>query len=50
MRRRTRRYADFASQFNAYFFNASEWASLFAASGAKYVVLVSLARARSLSR
>ena len=29
-------YADFASQFHAEFYNASDWAELFEASGAKY--------------
>lgn len=34
-------YQDFARDFTAEFFNASEWAELFKASGAKYVVLTS---------
>ena len=34
-------YENFASQFTAQFFNADEWANLFARSGAKYVVLSS---------
>ncbi|CAF1379535.1 unnamed protein product [Adineta steineri] len=34
-------YADFASQFRAEFYNPNEWADIFAASGAKYVVLTS---------
>jgi len=34
-------YADFASQFTAEFYNASQWAQLFEKSGAKYVVLTS---------
>ncbi|XP_029162620.1 alpha-L-fucosidase isoform X1 [Nylanderia fulva] len=34
-------YQDFARDFTAEFFNASEWADLFEASGAKYVVLTS---------
>eukprot|EP00105_Crassostrea_gigas_P005877 XP_011419622.1 PREDICTED: alpha-L-fucosidase [Crassostrea gigas] len=33
-------YADFASQFHATFYNPDQWADLFEASGAKYVVLV----------
>lgn len=33
-------YADFAPDFRAIFFDPNEWADLFAASGAKYVVLV----------
>ncbi|MBN3314987.1 FUCO2 fucosidase, partial [Atractosteus spatula] len=32
-------YTDFAPQFTAEFFDASQWAEIFAASGAKYVVL-----------
>ncbi|ELK02142.1 tissue alpha-L-fucosidase [Pteropus alecto] len=32
-------YADFAPQFTAHFFNPDEWADLFLAAGAKYVVL-----------
>ncbi|XP_023694858.2 plasma alpha-L-fucosidase isoform X1 [Paramormyrops kingsleyae] len=32
-------YADFAPQFTAEFFNAKQWTEIFAASGAKYVVL-----------
>ena len=35
------RYACFAREFHAELWNASEWASLFAASGARYVVLTS---------
>lgn len=34
-------YADFASQFHAEFFDPNEWADIFKASGAKYVVLTS---------
>jgi len=34
-------YQDFARDFTAEFFNATEWAELFKASGAKYVVLTS---------
>ncbi|CAM4759519.1 unnamed protein product [Rotaria magnacalcarata] len=34
-------YADFASQFHAEFYDPNEWADIFAASGAKYVVLTS---------
>ncbi|KAK3102504.1 hypothetical protein FSP39_011859 [Pinctada imbricata] len=34
-------YADFASQFTTEFYSAAEWASIFKASGAKYVVLTS---------
>ncbi|KAK7066957.1 Tissue alpha-L-fucosidase [Halocaridina rubra] len=34
-------YADFAPHFTAEFFNAEEWASVFNASGARYVVLTS---------
>ncbi|XP_076257939.1 tissue alpha-L-fucosidase-like [Rhynchophorus ferrugineus] len=34
-------YQEFAKDFTAEFFNASEWAQLFARSGAKYVVLTS---------
>ncbi|XP_011690616.1 PREDICTED: alpha-L-fucosidase-like [Wasmannia auropunctata] len=34
-------YQDFARDFTAEFFNASEWAELFKASGAKYIVLTS---------
>ncbi|BFZ03722.1 hypothetical protein BsWGS_06761 [Bradybaena similaris] len=34
-------YADFASQFTAEFFNATEWAQLFQKAGAKYIVFVS---------
>ncbi|OQV17346.1 Alpha-L-fucosidase [Hypsibius exemplaris] len=34
-------YADFAQQFGASFFDPNQWADLFAASGAKYVVLTS---------
>lgn len=34
-------YADFASQFTAEFYNPDEWADIFAASGAKYIVLTS---------
>lgn len=33
-------YADFAPQFTTEFYNADEWANIFEASGAKYVVLV----------
>jgi alpha-L-fucosidase len=32
-------YQDFASDFKASFYNPDEWAELFEASGAKYVVL-----------
>ncbi|CAL8364595.1 unnamed protein product [Arctogadus glacialis] len=32
-------YADFAPQFHAQFFNPEDWADIFQASGAKYVVL-----------
>ncbi|XP_060046753.1 plasma alpha-L-fucosidase [Erinaceus europaeus] len=35
------KYEDFAPQFTAKFFNAQQWADLFQASGAKYVVLTS---------
>ncbi|XP_076645454.1 alpha-L-fucosidase [Halictus rubicundus] len=34
-------YQDFAREFTAEFFNATEWSKLFEASGAKYVVLTS---------
>ncbi|KAF7277406.1 hypothetical protein GWI33_007650, partial [Rhynchophorus ferrugineus] len=34
-------YQEFAKDFTAEFFNAAEWAQLFARSGAKYVVLTS---------
>lgn len=34
-------YEDFGPLFTANFFNASQWADLFQASGAKYVVLTS---------
>lgn len=34
-------YADFGSQFQAEFFNPDDWADLFNASGAKYIVLTS---------
>ncbi|XP_012228334.1 alpha-L-fucosidase-like [Linepithema humile] len=34
-------YQDFAHDFTAEFFNASEWAEIFKASGAKYIVLTS---------
>nr|XP_011433349.2 alpha-L-fucosidase isoform X1 [Crassostrea gigas] len=34
-------YADFAKNFKAEFFNASEWADIFQASGAQYIVLTS---------
>ncbi|GAB1607878.1 alpha-L-fucosidase-like isoform X1, partial [Argonauta hians] len=34
-------YADFAPMFTAEFFNSDQWANLFAASGAKYVVFTS---------
>ncbi|KAM3595272.1 uncharacterized protein V6R79_020870 [Siganus canaliculatus] len=33
------KYQDFAPQFTAEFFNAKEWTDIFAASGAKYIVL-----------
>uniref|UniRef100_A0A1A7X714 Alpha-L-fucosidase n=3 Tax=Iconisemion striatum TaxID=60296 RepID=A0A1A7X714_9TELE len=33
------RYTDFPSQFHAQFFNPEDWADIFKASGAKYVVL-----------
>ncbi|XP_021348707.1 alpha-L-fucosidase-like [Mizuhopecten yessoensis] len=33
-------YADFAPKFTAEFYNADQWANIFDASGAKYVVLV----------
>jgi alpha-L-fucosidase len=35
------RYQDFAASFSARYFRAEEWSELFAASGAKYVVLTS---------
>ncbi len=35
------KYADFANSFKAELFDADQWASLFAKSGAKYVVLTS---------
>uniref|UniRef100_A0A8C1VLW3 Tissue alpha-L-fucosidase n=1 Tax=Cyprinus carpio TaxID=7962 RepID=A0A8C1VLW3_CYPCA len=35
------RYADFAPDFHAQFFDPDEWADIFEASGAKYVVLTS---------
>ena len=34
-------YADFAKQFTAEFYNPDQWAEIFKASGAKYVVLTS---------
>jgi alpha-L-fucosidase len=34
-------YADFAKDFRAEFFDASKWADILSASGAKYVVLTS---------
>ncbi|CAG5117780.1 unnamed protein product [Candidula unifasciata] len=34
-------YADFASQFKAEFFNATQWAQLFHEAGARYIVFVS---------
>lgn len=34
-------YQDFARDFTAEFFNASQWSEIFQASGAKYVVLTS---------
>ncbi|CAF4791929.1 unnamed protein product, partial [Rotaria sp. Silwood2] len=34
-------YADFAEQFHAEFYDPNEWADIFAASGAKYIVLTS---------
>jgi len=34
-------YQDFGRDFTAEFFNASQWAELFQASGAKYIVLTS---------
>lgn len=34
-------YADFGNQFKAEFFNPDDWADLFNASGAKYIVLTS---------
>lgn len=34
-------YQDFAKDFTAEFYNASQWSELFKASGAKYVVLTS---------
>jgi alpha-L-fucosidase len=34
-------YGDFANQFRAEFFNPDDWADIFNASGAKYVVLTS---------
>ncbi|XP_056288587.1 tissue alpha-L-fucosidase-like [Pseudoliparis swirei] len=34
-------YADFATQFHAEFFNPDDWADIFKASGAKYVVFTS---------
>nr|XP_055027949.1 plasma alpha-L-fucosidase [Misgurnus anguillicaudatus] len=33
------KYTDFASQFQAEFFDAKEWVDIFASSGAKYIVL-----------
>ncbi|XP_034560129.1 tissue alpha-L-fucosidase-like [Notolabrus celidotus] len=35
------KYADFAPQFRAEFFNPNDWADIFAASGARYVVFTS---------
>lgn len=35
------KYEDFGPLFTAKFFNANEWADIFQASGAKYVVLTS---------
>lgn len=35
------KYEDFGPLFTAKFFNASQWADIFQASGAKYVVLTS---------
>lgn len=35
------KYEDFGPLFTAKFFNASHWADIFQASGAKYVVLTS---------
>ncbi|KAI3387462.1 hypothetical protein SNEBB_008014, partial [Seison nebaliae] len=32
-------YADFASEFTASFFNASEWVDIFKSAGAKYIVM-----------
>lgn len=32
-------YADFAADFTAEFYNATQWAELFEKSGAKYIVL-----------
>ncbi|CAF4099094.1 unnamed protein product, partial [Rotaria sordida] len=34
-------YADFAAQFHAEFYDPNEWADIFAASGAKYIVFTS---------
>ena len=34
-------YAEYAPRLDAYFFNATEWAELFADSGARYVTLTS---------
>lgn len=34
-------YADFAKEFHAEFFDPTQWAEIFKASGAKYVVLTS---------
>ncbi|CAF1294954.1 unnamed protein product [Didymodactylos carnosus] len=34
-------YADFAEQFHAEFYDPNEWADIFQASGAKYIVLTS---------
>lgn len=34
-------YQDFAREFTAEFFNATQWSELFQASGAKYIVLTS---------
>lgn len=33
------KYQDFAPQFTAEFFDAKQWTDIFAASGAKYIVL-----------
>ena len=34
-------YGDFAKQFKAEFFDPNQWADIFNASGAKYIVLTS---------
>lgn len=34
-------YQDFAKDFTAEFFNATQWSEIFQASGAKYVILTS---------